>query len=73
MDITVFYSKVTDGMTKAQVVELAAKDPGSCTESKMQGLGKYESCIWFGSLGESAFVSVSFKDSVVNSKAKTGF
>lgn len=73
LDIAGFYAKVQNGMTKDQVVALADKDPGSCTESEMQGLGKYEYCSWYGSFGDNAFASVTFKDGLVQSKSKTGF
>lgn len=73
LDIAAFYAKVENGMTKEQVVELAAKDPGTCTESETQGLGKYEYCSWYGELGDSSVASVTFKDGAVESKTKTGF
>lgn len=72
-DIATFYGSVQSGMTKAEVVELANKDAGSCTETEAPGIGKLESCLWYGSLGESTFVSITLQDGKVNSKSKTGF
>ncbi len=73
LDIAAFYAKVENGMTKDQVLELAAKDPGNCTETEIQGYGKSEYCSWYGSFGDNSYASVSFKDGVVESKSKTGF
>lgn len=73
LDIAAFYSKVQNGMTKEQVLELADKNPGNCTESEIQGYGKTESCNWYGNFGDNAFAIVIFKDGQVQSKSKTGF
>ncbi len=73
LDIASFYSKVQNGMTKDEVVALADKNPGNCTESEIQGYGKSEYCNWYGSFGDNAFASVTFKDGKVESKSKTGF
>lgn len=73
LDLTAFYGQVQNGMTKDQVVGLAQKDPGNCTESETQGLGKYEVCTWYGNLGESSFVTVQFTNGTVSTKTKTGF
>lgn len=73
LDIAAFYAKVQNGMTKEEVVTLAEKNPGNCTESEIQGYGKTEYCNWYGNFGDSAFASVSFKDGKVESKSKTGF
>lgn len=73
LDIASFYAKVQNGMTKDAVVALAEKDPGSCTESETQGIGKYEFCNWYGSFGDNAFASVTFQDGKVQSKSKSGF
>ncbi len=73
LDIASFYAKIQNGMTKTEVIDLAAKDPGSCTESEIQGYGKTEYCSWYGSFGDNAFASIVFKDGNVESKSKTGF
>lgn len=73
LDIKTFYSKVENGMTKKQVLELSNKEPGECTESETQGFGKYEICNWYGGLSDNTFVTVSFQNGKVDSKTKTGF
>lgn len=73
LDIAAFYSKVQNGMTKDQVLELAEKNPGNCTESEIQGYGKTEACNWYGNFGDNAFASVIFTNGTVSSKSKTGF
>lgn len=73
LDIATFYSQVQNGMTKEEVLGLANKDAGSCTESEIQGYGKTEYCNWYGNFGDNAFASVVFKDGKVESKSKTGF
>jgi hypothetical protein len=73
LDIAAFYSKVQNGMTKDEVVALADKNAGNCTESETQGFGKYEICNWYGNFGDNAFATVTFKDGKVDSKSKTGF
>lgn len=73
LDIAAFYGKVQNGMTKDEVVALADKNPGNCTESETQGFGKYEICNWYGSFGDTGFATVTFKDNKVDTKSKTGF
>ena len=71
-DVKAFYDQVQTGMSKQQVVGLAAKEPNSCTESQSE-FGKYEWCSWNGSFGDSTFVSIGFHDDKVDNKGKTGF
>ena len=73
LDIAAFYAKVQSGMTKEEVVNLAEKDAGNCTESEIQGYGTSEVCNWYGNFGDNAFATVIFKDGKVESKSKTGF
>lgn len=72
-DVKAFYDQVQNGQTKEQVVQLAGKDPANCSENEIAGYGKTEVCNWNGSLSDSTFVSISFKDNAVNMKNKTGF
>lgn len=72
-DIAAFYEQVQNGQTKAQVVQLAGKDPSNCSESQFEGLGTTEICTWTGSLGDSNVATITFNNGTVNSKTKTGF
>lgn len=70
-DLAAFYAAVQNGQTKDQVVQAAGgKEPDSCTESEIQGLGKSELCSWTTFDGG---VTVTFSDGAVTSKTKTGF
>lgn len=70
-DLTTFYSAIQNGQTKEQVIQAAnGKQPTSCTESEVQGLGKSELCTWSTFEGG---VVVTFMSGAVSSKSKTGF
>lgn len=73
LDLAAFYGQVQTGMTKDEVVTLAANDAGQCTASEIQGLGSSEYCSWYGSFGSSGYVAVTFQDGKVSSKSKSGF
>jgi hypothetical protein len=68
-----FYDKIQNGMTKAELISAAGKDPDNCSESQMQGAGKYENCTWYDGSFSSKFVTVSLTDDKVSTKSKYGY
>lgn len=69
-EFATFYSQVKNGMTKAQVLEVAGIEPASCTESETAGLGQSELCVWTQWPNG---VTVTFINNAVANKTKTGF
>lgn len=69
-DIQAFYDQVQIGQSKAQVTQLATKEPSSCSESELQGFGKSEICSWTNFSGTATII---FHDDGVSSKSKIGF
>ncbi len=72
-DGVAFYDKVQNGMAKAEVIAAAGKAADNCSESQMEGLGKYENCTWYEGSFSSKFVTVSFNDDKVSTKSKYGY
>jgi hypothetical protein len=72
-DPNVFYLEIQNGNTKAQVVDLAGKNPSVCTQGEIALLGNGEWCRWNGGWGSRAFVDVYFYQDQVVRKQKTGF
>lgn len=64
------YEKVTNGMTKAQVQEVAGREPSSCTEVDSE-VGTLETCTYGNLFTDDVTFSVSFQDGAVTSKAKS--
>ncbi len=71
-DVEDAYSKVNDGMTKAEVEAAVGKTSDNCSESSMQYVGKTEICT-YGSLGDNGSITVTYQNDKVASKAKTKF
>ena len=57
------YDKVRNGMSRAEVVQIAGKEPDNCIDSEIEGLGKSSTCSY-------GTVSITFSNGVVSSKTK---
>jgi hypothetical protein len=66
------YDKISNGMTKAQVRDVAGVDPESCSESTSAYTGTLETCSYGNVLKDSVVVSVTYTDGAVSNKMKMG-
>jgi hypothetical protein len=66
------YDKVTEGMSKAEAEQTLGRESTSCTESSTAGVGTFEICT-YGGFSDKTNVSLTYRDGVVASKAKTDF
>ena len=70
-DVEAAYTKVSNGMTKAQVNDATGKQPDNCIESETAPIGKSESCTYGNLLFDKGIIVISFMENKVISKTKT--
>jgi hypothetical protein len=72
-DVEAAYTKINNGMSKAQVEEATGKKSESCTESDMAQLGKSESCSYGNAFIDKASIMVIYSNGEVSSKTKSTY
>lgn len=72
-DMETAYSKIENGMTKAQVEEATGKKAESCTENQSDYFGKTEYCSYGNVFIDKGSISVTYSQDVVSSKSKSSY
>ena len=67
------YSKITTGMTEAEVKEIVTVDPINCTESEMQGLGTSKVCTYGNVFIDKGAIVVTYSNGKVFTKSKSQY
>lgn len=66
------YDKISNGLTKQEVRDIAGIDPDTCTETEIAGVGKMETCSYGNALKDKVVLSITFTDGTVTNKLKMG-
>ncbi|HET8884353.1 MAG TPA: hypothetical protein VFM68_02690 [Candidatus Saccharimonadales bacterium] len=69
-DGTAVFDKITNGMTKEEVRDVAGVDPESCTESQDPTFGTIETCSYGNMFKDDVTVSVTYSQGEVSNKSK---
>jgi len=72
-DLETAYTKLTTGMTKAQVEEATGKSSDNCTESDMGQYGKTESCSYGNPFIDKASILVIYSNGELQTKSKSTY
>lgn len=72
-DVEAAFSKINNGMTKAQVEEATGKKSESCTENQNPTFGKTEMCTYGNVFIDKAAITVTYSQDVVSDKTKSTY
>jgi len=71
-DVDTEYSKINDGMTKAEVESAIGKTSDNCSETSAEYIGKIESCN-YGGVGDNGMIMVQYQNDKLTTKTKSKF